>query len=72
MHYKNGRLAQQGDKVYTPYGVGILHSVNTLGTTCNGRIAVPTQNDPYITLSECLHVDDIQAASIPDTTKAPV
>lgn len=71
MHYKNGREAKQGDKIVHPgYGiVGILHTVSATSTTCNGRVAATTQNDAYITLSECLHVDDIAAATIPDSTK---
>lgn len=69
MHYKNGREAKPGDKVVTPHGMGILHSVTAQSTTCNGRIAPISQNDPYVTLSECLHVDDINAADIPDSSK---
>jgi hypothetical protein len=69
MHYKNGREAKAGDKILSPHGTGILHTVTAQSNTCNGRIAVISQNDPYVTLSECLHLDDINAAvSIPDTS----
>lgn len=78
MHYKNGRNAIPGDTVValgnppqsTPF-VGLLHSTNSESTTCNGRLALITPNDPYVTLNECLHIDDVRAAQAPDTTKAP-
>lgn len=72
MHYKNGREAKNGDKVVNLSGglIGILHSVNAQSTTCNGRLAPTSQNDAYVTIGECLHLDDVAAAEIPDTTKA--
>ena len=72
MHYKNGREAKAGDKVVSlAYNVaGILHSVNVQSNTCNGRIARPMESDPYVTLSECLHIDDITAAkTIADSSR---
>lgn len=70
MHYKNGRLAKAGDRVINiPLGViGILHTTNAQSSTCNGRLAVPTSNDPYVTIGECLHIDDVTKATIPDST----
>lgn len=72
MHYKNGREAKVGDKVVNLTGglIGILHSVTAQSSTCNGRLAPTSQNDPYVTIGECLHLDDISAAEVPDTTKA--
>lgn len=67
MHYKNGRQAKVGDTVlypgdqYNPARVGILHSVNAQSDTCNGRLAVPNPNDPYVTLKDCIHIDDVEA-----------
>lgn len=71
MHYKNGRPAKAGDKVINlTHGLsGILHTVNGTSTTCNGRLAAINQNDPYVTIGECLHVDDVAAATVPDSTK---
>ena len=70
MHYKNGRAAKAGDRVVSVvYGLsGILHSLNSQSDTCNGRLASTNNNDQYVTLSECLHIDDIAAATIPDST----
>jgi hypothetical protein len=67
MHYKNGRPAKNGDKIVSlTYGfAGILHSAVSTSNSCNGRIAPISQNDPYITIKECLHIDDIIAAEIP-------
>lgn len=72
MHYKNGRLAKAGDKVVSlaHHTAGVLHSVNAGSNTCNGRLAVTTPNDPFVTLSECLHADDIAAANVPDSSIA--
>jgi len=73
MHYKNGREAKEGDKVvllsngYPPV-TGILHSTQPGAATCNGRLALLSPNDPYVTISECLHIDDIEKADIPDST----
>lgn len=71
MHYKNGRAAKAGDKIVnlTTGLSGILHSPNAQSTTCNGRLAKIDQNDPWVTLSECVHVDDIAAAELPDASK---
>lgn len=73
MHYKNGRVAKEGDKVICVGGgmivTGILHSVNAGSTTCNGRLAPTSQSDPYVTIGDCLHLDDVAAAEVPDTTK---
>jgi hypothetical protein len=70
LHYKNGREVKSGDKIISlEHGVaGVLHSVNAGAETCNGRIAPVSQNDPYVTLSKCLHVDDIAAADVPDSS----
>ena len=71
MHYKNGREAKVGDKVVDLSGglIGILYSVNAQSKTCNGRLAPTSPNDTYVTIGECLHLDDISTAEIPDTTK---
>ena len=75
MHYKNGRPAKNGDKIVilppwpggTP-SAGILYDAMAGNDQCNGRIAVTSYNDPCANLAECLHFDDLRAASIPDTT----
>ena len=71
MHYRNGREAKVGDKVVSlTYGlVGILYNVNIQTDTCNARLANVNPNDAYVTIKECLHIDDIAKAEIPDSTK---
>ena len=79
MHYKNGRLAKNGDKVVLipSYGnpvVGILYNAVAGNDFCNGKIAVTHQNDPCPNLKECLHLDDVLAAlpeNVPDITAPP-
>lgn len=73
MHYKNGREAKAGDKVVlvskgNPVISGVLHTL-TEAISCNGRVAQTSQSDPYVNVNECLHVDDILSATIPDSTK---
>ncbi|MEW6306762.1 MAG: hypothetical protein AB1705_25120 [Verrucomicrobiota bacterium] len=75
MHYKNGREAKNGDKVvlipaFGPPVAGILYDA-TPGSNdyCNGKIAITSQNDPSPNLKECLHADDVAAATIPDSSK---
>lgn len=72
MHYKNGREAKNGDKVIVipSYGApcaGILYDAQPGNDHCNGRVAVTSPNDPMPNLKECLHVDDVAAATIPDS-----
>ena len=69
MHYKNGRKAKSGDLILalSNQNIGVLHSINSSTTTCNGRLAPTTPNDPYVTLGECLHIDDIKASEIKNT-----
>ena len=64
MHYKNGRVAKNGDPVVLvpQYGVkvvaGILYDAVPGNDYCNGRIAAIRNDDPIANLSECLHIDD--------------
>ena len=74
MHYKNGREAKNGDKVVQIVeghvaNAGILYDAVPGNDSCNGRIALTTQNDPFACLSTVLHVDDIARAEVPDSTK---
>ena len=80
MHYKNGREAHNGDKVIMipPPGnypnvpiAGILYDAVAGNDYCNGKIAITSANDPCPNLKECLHADDVAAASVPDLTLAP-
>lgn len=68
MHYKNGREAKNGDKVLLipTYGapvVGILYDAKAGNDLCNGKLAPCSPNDPCPNLAECLHFDDVAAAS---------
>lgn len=82
MHYKNGRPAQNGDRVVLlPYPgsnnaaiAGILYNAIPGGDECNGRLAITTDKDPYLDLRNVLHADDLAAAAntgIPDTSQTP-
>lgn len=76
MHYKNGRVAKNGDKVVLipVYGapmVGILYDATAGNDFCNGRIAPVSPGDVCPNLKECLHLDDVLGALpevIPDTS----
>ena len=75
MHYKNGREAKNGDKVVKidKYGncrpiVGILYGAVAGNDTCNGRIASMSDTDACANLAECLHIDDVLTADIPDSS----
>ena len=66
MHYRNGREAQNGDKVVQlgfgdgkVIAVGILHSAVPGNDHCNGGIA-PIQNPVQSAcLCDCIHADDL-------------
>jgi hypothetical protein len=74
MHYKNGREAKQGDKIVlvrtdplvAPLS-GILYNVNAQSDSCNGRVAVCSGDDTYVNIKDCLHVEDVASATIPDS-----
>lgn len=73
MHYKNGRPANNGDKVIViptygaPYA-GILYDATAGNDCCNGLVAITRPGDPCPNLKECLHADDVAAlgVSVPD------
>jgi len=80
MHYKNGRVAKNGDKVVLVpmYGapvIGVLYDAVAGNDSCNGRIAPTNANDPMPNLKECLHLDDFLKAlpeTVPDTSAVEV
>jgi len=83
MHYKNGRPAQNGDKVvllgdsWNAPVAGILYNAVAGNDSCNGRIAPTSPTDPCPNLANVLHADDVAVAAaaglIVDSTppKAP-
>lgn len=67
MHYRNGREAQNGDKIVQigGYGtsaqivaVGVLFDAKAGNDYCNGNIA-PIAGVTGACLCDCLHVDDL-------------
>jgi hypothetical protein len=72
MKYKNGRTAQLGDLILdlTTGKAGVTHSISEQ-TVGNCRLVGMTNLDPWVTLSECLHIDDIRSADVPDLTFVP-
>ena len=73
MHYKNGRDAKNGDQVVmanhgTVAVSGILHGAIAGIDACNGSIRQVNGVDHYANLSECVHIEDIAKATIPDST----
>ena len=78
MHYRNGREAKNGDialSLMNPQQpiVGVLFGAKSeAGSDCNGMLApvTPSGNYPICAdLKNCLHIDDIAAATIPDSTQ---
>lgn len=74
MHYRNGRPANNGDKIVqlqmdsaNPVGVGTLQNAVAGNDYCNGQIVVTDAGGygPAIVmgacLCDCLHIDDLAA-----------
>lgn len=66
MHYRNGREANNGDKIVQLEGgkvvaFGVLHSAVAGNDYCNGNIAVVQNPQQYACIIDCLHVDDVAA-----------
>lgn len=64
MHYANGREAKLGDTViHSPQGkpelLGTLVEIQASSTSCNGRVIPKPYNAAYVTLRDCIHVDDV-------------
>lgn len=75
MHYKNGRGAKNGDKVvvipgYGPPFAGILYDAVAGNDNCNGRVAITAPSDPCPNLKECLHIDDVAKADVPNSSQS--
>ena len=68
MHYRNGRIASNGDTVvqFETNGskllnLGVLYDATPGNDYCNGRIA-PISTIPVMAcMCDCLHVDDLTA-----------
>lgn len=77
MHYKNGREANNGDKIivlstFGPPVIGVLYDAVAGNDYCNGRLAPISSTNLSPNLKECLHLDDVLKAlpiEIPDTSK---
>lgn len=78
MHYRNGREAQNGDKIVKLDGgkvvsFGVLHSATPGSSYCNGNIAVIQAANDYACLCDCLHVDDLaELLAVPGLDKRPI
>lgn len=64
MHYRNGRPANNGDKIVKLEGgkivaLGVLHSATPGNDYCNGNIAITQPTNDYACMVDCLHVDDV-------------
>lgn len=72
MHYRNGRPAQNGDKVvllppnFTTPIVGILYDAAPDNDYCNGKIAPIGVIEITPNLKECLHIEDVLAVLATD------
>lgn len=71
MHYRNGREANNGDKIVKLgmsdgkiISFGVLHSATPGNDYCNGYIA-PVQNTvDGACMVDCLHIEDVEAMLI--------
>lgn len=65
MHYRNGRLAANGDKIIKLDGgkivaFGVLHGAKPGNDYCNGYIAPTQPTNEYACLVDCLFLDDVE------------
>ena len=67
MHYRNGRKAENGDKIVrlnndgSIEAFGVLYDAEPGNDYCNGNIAVVQSANEYACMCDCLHIDDVAA-----------
>ena len=66
MHYRNGREAQNGDRVISlaDDAIGTLRDATPGNDYCNGYVQTghePSPSDPIACMCDCLHMDDLMA-----------
>ncbi len=64
MHYRNGRVATNGDKIIQLEGgkvtaFGTLQGAQPGNDYCNGVIQLVQSPNQYACLCDCVHVDDL-------------
>jgi hypothetical protein len=67
MHYRNGRIAKNGDRIIQlDYGSGKIVNIGVLfdavpgNDYCNGRIASINNTSDAACLCDCLSLDDLE------------
>ena len=74
MHYANGKLAKNGDKIlqiiYGEVIVGVLYDAKPGNDYCNGKLA-PLGGGTHVgaCLADCVHLDDVLGVLKIDLTK---
>jgi len=66
MHYRNGRVASNGDRIIQLQDgkithLGILHDAKPGNDYCNGNIAPVHTQDAMACMCDCLHIEDLEA-----------
>jgi hypothetical protein len=67
MHYRNGRIASNGDTIVQlndkgeVKALGVLYGATPGNDYCNGYIAVIQSAKEMACMCDCLHVDDVAA-----------
>ena len=64
MHYRNGREANNGDKIVQLrdgkiVAFGVLHSATPGNDYCNGEIAAIQNPQTMACIVDCLHIEDV-------------
>lgn len=64
MHYRNGRIAANGDKIVQlsngkVEAFGVLYGAVAGNDYCNGNIAIIQQPNHYACMCDCIHIDDL-------------
>ena len=77
MHYKNGREAKVGDRVFVDDGynqyIGVVIKTQPGSTSCNLTVVpMPSANAYSATSSQCLHLEDVgeKSPAVGDAVKA--
>lgn len=67
LYYKNGKIAKPGDAVFclSTKQTGLIHAFNEHAVTCNAQLVCFGSSRQFVTVIDCVSLDDLSIIPIP-------